>query len=224
MMPNKGFSYPPAFPSYPLPSRLSLPQVILVLAGPAGAGKSTLKEKLIQGPYGFDKVVTTTCREPRLGKIDGKHYHFVTPDGFDALIEQKAFLEWAFVHSPTKERDRRYGLQSSSIMGPALAGKSLVLDLNVEGVRNLLIAAQAMPALQRALCTVFVNASDEVISQRMAGRQETLDERARRIASAAIERLDMDRYDTRIESGTPEQDFDEIIAIIHRTRACAAVF
>ncbi len=78
--------------------------VLLVVAGPAGSGKSTLCDRLVQEIPGFARVVTTTTRAPRPGEVDGVHYHFLSADQFDAKLAENAFLEWAWVHGK-----RRYG-------------------------------------------------------------------------------------------------------------------
>ena len=47
--------------------------VLLVLAGPAGSGKSTLCDRLVSAGIGFERVITTTTRAPREGEVDGVH-------------------------------------------------------------------------------------------------------------------------------------------------------
>ena len=42
--------------------------VLLVLAGPAGSGKSTLCDRLVDANLGFTRVVTSTTRSPRKGE------------------------------------------------------------------------------------------------------------------------------------------------------------
>ena len=78
--------------------------ILLVLAGPAGSGKSTLCERLVESGSGFSRVITTTTRNPRPGETNGVDYHFLTPAEFDARIAAGEFLEWAWVHG-----ERRYG-------------------------------------------------------------------------------------------------------------------
>ena len=50
--------------------------VLIVLAGPAGSGKTTLCERLVRSEGGFERVVTATTRPPREGERDGVDYHF----------------------------------------------------------------------------------------------------------------------------------------------------
>ena len=56
--------------------------VLLVIAGPAGSGKSTLCDRLVHEVPAFERVITTTTRAPRACEINGVHYHFFPPDDF----------------------------------------------------------------------------------------------------------------------------------------------
>ena len=65
--------------------------VLLVLAGPAGSGKSTLCDRLVDARMGFTRVVTSTTRSPRSGEVNGVHYHFFTPEEFDRRVQKGEF-------------------------------------------------------------------------------------------------------------------------------------
>ncbi len=59
----------------------------LMICGPSGTGKTYLAElleKLYPGSIGL--VLSTTERSPRTGEIDGRHYHFRDPAGYDELL------------------------------------------------------------------------------------------------------------------------------------------
>ena len=60
--------------------------LLLVIAGPAGSGKSTLCERLLRERPGFSRVVTTTTRAPRPGEVNGVHYHFFAAEEFRRRI------------------------------------------------------------------------------------------------------------------------------------------
>ncbi len=101
------------------------PPVLLVIAGPAGSGKSTLCDRLVTEEPAFSRVVTTTTRTPRDGEINGVHYHFFAPDEFRRKVDAGEFLEWALVHGD--RHDRLYGTLKSSVLEPLAAGTSLVV-------------------------------------------------------------------------------------------------
>jgi len=74
---------------------MSLNPLLLILAGPAGSGKSTLCDRLVNENLGFSRVVTTTTRSPREGEKNGVDYHFYSEEEFDDKIKNEEFLEWA---------------------------------------------------------------------------------------------------------------------------------
>jgi len=188
--------------------------VLLVLAGPAGSGKSTLCDRLVAADPGFTRVVTSTTRAPREGEVDGVHYHFFTPAQFDAKVAAGEFLEWAWVHG-----DRRYGTLSSSVLGPLLLGKSLVLSIDVQGVGSLRRLAARNPFLARAMATVFIVVDHDRLLSRMRGRgKDDEAEIARRMATAEAELLQAPTFDHRIESRTRDEDFASLVAILARVR------
>ncbi|MCR6655179.1 MAG: hypothetical protein NVV63_05030 [Opitutus sp.] len=116
------------------------PPVLLVLAGPAGSGKSTLCDRLCLEDPSFSRVVTTTTRPPRPGEINGVHYHFFSPDEFERRVAAGEFLEWAQVHG--KDRFRLYGTLASSVFEPLAAGRNLVMSVDVQGVESFRRAAR----------------------------------------------------------------------------------
>lgn len=57
---------------------------LLIIAGPSGAGKTTLCNYLTK-EYGIPRVVTHTTRPKRDGEEDGHDYFFETPETFAKL-------------------------------------------------------------------------------------------------------------------------------------------
>jgi guanylate kinase len=189
--------------------------VLLVLAGPAGSGKSTLCDRLVAANMGFTRVVTSTTRSPRGGEANGVHYHFFTPAEFDAKVAVGAFLEWAWVHG-----DRRYGTLAASVLGPLLLGKDLVMSVDVQGVDSLRRIAAKDPFLARALTTVFIVVDHERLLARMRARgKDDEAEIARRMATAEAELREAGKFDFIIESKTRDEDFARLKAILKKIRA-----
>jgi guanylate kinase len=192
--------------------------VLIVIAGPAGSGKTTLCERLVFDTPGFSRVITTTTRAPRPGEVNGFHYHFLTAEQFDAKIAAGEFLEWAWVHG-----ERRYGTLAASVLGPLAAGQSLAINLDVQGVASLRKAAMEIPALRRAMATVFIMVDHEQLVTRIRGRgQDSEAEIARRMATAEAEVREADKFDYVIHSRSRDEDFAELKAIVERTRVKAA--
>ena len=188
--------------------------VLLVLAGPAGSGKTTLCERLVAEAPGFTRVVTSTTRAPRPGELNGVHYHFFSPDEFDARVSSGAFLEWAWVH-----KKNRYGTLASSVLGPLSAGRSLVMNVDVQGVETFRRAAAANPVLARHLATVFINVPIPELRVRLGGRGESETEIAHRMVTAERELLEITKFDHVIESHDRERDFISLRAIYHQVQS-----
>lgn len=189
--------------------------ILLVIAGPAGSGKSTLCERLVQEDSNFSRVVTTTTRTPRPGEINGVHYHFLTPAQFDEKLAKGEFLEWAWVHG-----DRRYGTLAASVLDPLSQGKSLVANVDVQGVSSIREASARYPLLARSLATVFINVSHDQLQRRIRERgTDDEAEIARRMATAEKEMLESPKFEYHINSGTRDEDFTALLAIIKQARA-----
>jgi len=183
--------------------------VLLVLAGPAGSGKSTLCDRMVAEVPGFSRVVTTTTRPPRPGEVDGIHYHFLTPAQFDAKVAAGEFLEWAWVH-----QKNRYGTLASSILEPLAAGQSLVINIDIQGVGNFRRAGASNALLATHMATIFISVPLEVLRARMIARgQDDEAEIAHRLAMAEAELAHASNFEFIIESQSKDEDFQALLAI-----------
>ena len=115
----------------------------LVLSGPSGVGKSTLLQRLFAeypDKFGFsvsrrlftkslnddgNKSVDTT-RKPRPGEVNGKHYHFVTPQHFKELIQEGAFIEHA------EFSGNYYGTSFGAVRSVQEDGRRCILDIEAQ--------------------------------------------------------------------------------------------
>jgi guanylate kinase len=191
--------------------------VLLVIAGPAGSGKSTLCDRLVQERPEFRRVVTTTTRAPRVGEVNGVHYHFYGPAEFRQKIDRGEFLEWAQVHGD--HADRLYGTLKSSVLEPLAAGQDLVMSIDVQGVESLRRVARTEARLHRALTTIFIVVDHERLAARMRARaKDHEDEIARRIATAEAELREAAKFDFQIESRTRDEDFATLLDIVRQAR------
>jgi guanylate kinase len=177
--------------------------VLLILAGPAGVGKSTLCDRLVNEVPGFERVITATTRPPRPNEQDGRDYHFLSEAEFDARLAASDFLEWAWVH-----RKYRYGTLKSAVLD-RLPSASLVMNIDVQGVRSVRAAAQNHALLKSRLVTIFVAPDSlDVLRDRLQGRGAvSAEELERRLQSAELELAERNSYDYVIHSKTKEQDF-----------------
>ncbi len=189
------------------------PAVLLVLAGPAGSGKTTLCERLVAEVPGFTRVVTSTTRDPRPGEVNGVHYHFFSPSEFDAKVAGDAFLEWAWVH-----KKNRYGTLASSVLDPLAAGQSLVMNVDVQGVENFRRAAARNPVLARHFTDIFIDVPIPELRQRLGCRGESEAEITHRMQTAEIELREKHLFSHVIVSRDREHDFAALLAILETAR------
>ncbi|MCB9687366.1 MAG: guanylate kinase [Alphaproteobacteria bacterium] len=112
--------------------RWALPDqgVLFVVSGPSGVGKSTLVKAAMERIPGLEFSVSATTRAPRTGEEHGVHYHFMDRERFDALVTEDAFLEYATVY------DRSYGTLRDPTRRVLDSGRSILLDIDVRGARQ----------------------------------------------------------------------------------------
>jgi guanylate kinase len=104
---------------------------ILVLSAPSGAGKSAVLEEVMKNTPGLELSVSVTTRPPRPGEVEGVDYYFMPREEFEKRIGKNEFLEFAVVH------DNLYGTLKSELDRHLRSGNDLVLELDVQGMRNI---------------------------------------------------------------------------------------
>ncbi|KAB2649002.1 MAG: guanylate kinase [Verrucomicrobiota bacterium] len=188
--------------------------LLLILAGPAGSGKSTLCDRLVDQNIGFSRVVTTTTRAPREGEINGIDYHFFSHEDFDTRIQKEEFLEWAWVHG-----HKKYGTLKSSVLDPLKNGQDLVMSVDVQGVESFRKFASQNELIKKAIVTIFIVIDHERLLNRMRlrGKDDEV-EIANRMKTAEKELKEQDKFDYRIHSNTRDEDFAALTSITDRER------
>lgn len=161
----------------------------IVFSGPSGTGKSTLIKRLFaKHPDLFGFSVSHTTRKPRPGEEDGVHYHFTTPEIFEAMIAEDAFEEHAkfggnyYGSSKKAVQDVAEG-KGKSIDGTTAEGKRIcIFDIEMEGVKQL-----KKSSLNPRICFIQPP-SIEILEQRLRGRGDTSEEAiTKRLAQARNE-------------------------------------
>jgi guanylate kinase len=109
------------------PSRGSL----YVIAAPSGAGKTSLVKALMEREPGLRFSVSYTTRKARANEVDGRDYHFVTPQRFEEMIAGQEFLEHAQVF------DNCYGTGMASVTQALQQGAKLLLEIDWQGARQI---------------------------------------------------------------------------------------
>lgn len=104
---------------------------IIIISGPSGCGKSTMIHSLRAEFPELGFSVSHTTRPPRPGEVHGRDYYFVSRPVFQNMAAKNHFAEWAEVHG------QLYGTSRREILGKSGKKKILVLDLDVQGARNI---------------------------------------------------------------------------------------
>lgn len=103
---------------------------LFVVSGPSGVGKGTLVAKVRGDRPSLGLTVSATTRPPRPGEVDGVSYYFLDDAEFSRRVGQGEFLEWANVHG------HRYGTLLSEVRRNLSEGRSLILEIDVQGGLN----------------------------------------------------------------------------------------
>jgi guanylate kinase len=139
-----------------------------VVTGPSGVGKGTLIAHLLERVPGLELSVSATTRKPRPGEVDGRDYHFLSPEEFDERARRGEFVEHAVYAG------KRYGTLRSELERPA---RGIVLEIDLQGAR------QVREALPEATQVFIAPPSLEDLRRRLEGRAsddpEQIEERLR---------------------------------------------
>lgn len=100
------------------------------MSAASGAGKTTLKDKVIGEFPDIVYSISATTRKPREGEVDGVHYFFKTKEAFEKLIQENGLIEWNEVHG------NYYGTPKFFVEDMLKQGKRILFDLDVFGKVN----------------------------------------------------------------------------------------
>ncbi len=134
--------------------------ILFIISAPSGSGKSTLVSQLRTLVEGLEFSISYTTRLPRGSEEDGREYHFTTREQFEHMMAADEFLEWAEVFG------NYYGTARSALEHARVAGKDLLLDIDVQG------ALQILGKEPGAVSIFIMPPSPQVLQMRLRQRSE----------------------------------------------------
>lgn len=181
--------------------------LLVVLSGPSGVGKGTVRKALFETKEGQDQFfysVSATTRQPREGEVDGKDYFFVTRERFEEMIAQERLLEYA------EYVDNYYGTPLAYVEEMTNQGKDVFLEIEVQG---------ALQVKRRMPDGVFVFLAPPNLRQlesRLVNRgTDSPDVIAKRMGKARDELQLMTQYDYVVENDEVDKAVQRILTIIN---------
>lgn len=155
--------------------------VLIVLTGPSGVGKGSLKAVLLSQLPWLKESISATTRSMRPGEQDGVDYFFKTHDAFKTMIAAGELLEWA------EFSGNFYGTPKAFVQQALAQGQSLLLEIDVQGaiqIRQLFpeahlifIEPPSLQTLKERLLKRNTN-SEADMQQRLAVAQSELEKKA----------------------------------------------
>ena len=183
--------------------------LLIVLSGPSGVGKGTVRKALFEMPdQEFAYSVSMTTRKPREGEVDGVDYYFVTKEEFEKQIAAGNLLEYAeFVGN-------YYGTPKDKVEEQLNKGKEVILEIEVNG------ALQVRDKCKDAVFIFLVPPTRKALYERLKSRGTETEERIlARITKANKEFRLAHQYDYIVVNDEIYNAADRIMAIIRAEHA-----
>jgi guanylate kinase len=181
--------------------------IVFIISAPSGSGKSTLVNRLLSTVEGLRFSVSHTTRKPRGNEVPGESYIYISREEFEERRERGEFLEQAEVFG------NYYGTHSDELRRAEREGKDLVLDIDVQGARQL---KESIPS---AVSIFILAPSRDILEQRLRARSEDSEETIRRrLKDAALEIRNYDHYDYVLVNRRVDESVASLAAIVRAER------
>jgi guanylate kinase len=177
--------------------------LLYVVSAPSGAGKTSLCRAITDSLEDLTHSVSYTTRKPRNGEIDGRDYHFVSQERFQAMINAGDFAEWAEVHA------NLYGTSRRMLDDMISKGIDIILDIDTQG------AKQIKSKFSSAVFIFIMPPSLEILEERLRNRKsDHEDEIKKRMRRAREEIKDYALYDYIVVNRDFERALSELRSVV----------
>jgi guanylate kinase len=176
---------------------------VIVITGPSGVGKGTLIRGLMERLAQLELSVSATTRAPRPGERNGVDYHFLTREEFDRRVAEGDFVEHA------DYAGRSYGTLRSELEGRVRAGVPVVLEIEVQGAR------QVRSSVPGAVQVFIAPPTLEALRTRLIGRgTDDAQEVERRLGVAEEELSALPEFAHVVVNDRLEDALEQLTAIV----------
>jgi len=180
---------------------------VFIISAPSGSGKSTLVHRLLASDPGLLFSISYTTRPPRPTETNGIDYNFISRNDFEARLARGEFLEYAEVFG------NYYGTNRETFEMAIHHGKDLVLDIDVQGARQLKVA------IPEAISIFVLPPSRDILEQRLRSRSQDSEEVIRRrLRGAAEEVRNYSQYDYVLINRQLEEASARLASIVEAER------
>lgn len=181
--------------------------LVFIITGPSGVGKSTLIKLLLNSLPDVHFSVSYTTRPPRANEENGIDYYFVSQEEFESMIKKDKFLEWAEVHGYL------YGTFFGELEKAFSQGKDLILDVDIQG------ASSIKRKITDAVTIFVLPPSWEALKERLSLREENNEIVERRLKRSKEELKEWKNFEYIIINENLKKAVTELSSIILAERA-----
>jgi len=177
---------------------------LFVITAPSGAGKTTMRNFLLEKHPDLYFSVSATTRKPRAGEVIHKDYHFMSQDEYNEHLKNNNFLEHAEVFG------NYYGTLKQPIVDRLEKGIDVLLDVDTKG------AKQVKEKIPEAVLIFIEPPSMEELERRLRARgTESEEVIQKRLKEASYEMSQKDFFDFRVVNDKLKEAQKEINNILY---------
>lgn len=182
--------------------------LLIVLSGPSGVGKGTVNKRVREILPNLKKSVSVTTRPQRPNEIDGVHYHFISKEKFDELVQTDGLLEYAQVYQ------NFYGTPKKPVLEALEKGEDMIFEIDIQGARSI-------KKSYNDCVRIFISppSIDELNNRLNLRGTETEEVKALRLSETKKELEEARFYDYLVVNNDIEEAAQKIVDIISAEKA-----